>query len=58
MIEAPFSANDQLDSASGVSVDEFPSLLQQFLMFNQNKAPFQDVHVRTAIAEKLERSAL
>lgn len=58
VVTAPFSAIDQLEGVEGVEVREFPSLLNQFLMFNLSKEPFDDVNVRTAIAHALDKESM
>jgi peptide/nickel transport system substrate-binding protein len=54
----PFSSISQLQAISGVTVGLFPSSRTDFLEFNENQKPFQDVHVRRAISYALDRKAL
>jgi peptide/nickel transport system substrate-binding protein len=54
----PWSAIDSLKSTQGVVVKLFPSSRTDFLSFNQKRKPFQDVHVRRAIAYALDREAM
>ena len=54
----PWSAIDSLKGAQGVLVKLFPSSRTDFLSFNQKQQPFQDVHVRRAIAYALDRQAM
>jgi peptide/nickel transport system substrate-binding protein len=54
----PWSAIDSLKSAQGVVVKLFPSSRTDFLSFNQKRQPFQDVHVRRAIAYAIDREAM
>ena len=54
----PWAAIDSLKSSPGVVVKLFPSSRTDFLEFNQKHTPFQDVHVRRAIAYALDREAM
>lgn len=54
----PWSAIDSLKSTQGVVVKLFPSSRTDFLSFNQKQEPFQDAHVRRAIAYALDREAM
>lgn len=54
----PFSAISQLQHASGLKVDIFPSSRTDFLEFNEAHKPFQDIHVRRAISYALNRRAM
>jgi peptide/nickel transport system substrate-binding protein len=54
----PFSSVDQLKAASGVKVTLFPSTQTDYIMFNEQHKPFNDVHVRRAISYAINRKAL
>ncbi|QXG76660.1 ABC transporter substrate-binding protein [Modestobacter sp. L9-4] len=47
-----------LKSTPGIVATAFPSTRLDYLAFNQNKAPFQDVHVRRAIAYAIDRESM
>lgn len=47
-----------LSKAQGLTVKNFPSTKEQYLEFNHNIKPFQDVHVRRAISYALDRKAM
>jgi peptide/nickel transport system substrate-binding protein len=53
----PFSSIAQLKGNAAVTVDVFPSSRTDFLQFNNKAAPFNDVHVRRAVSEALDRKA-
>lgn len=53
-----FSTLDELRATNGVDVDLFKSTRTDYLMMNQNKKPYQDVHVRRAISYAIDRAAL
>ena len=54
----PFSQIAELKSNSAVNLDLFPSSRTDFLLFNYKVSPFNDVHVRRAICEAIDRSAI
>lgn len=54
----PFSSLDQVKASPGLRVDLFPSTKTDFIMMNQEKTPYQDVHVRRAISYAIDRQAL
>jgi peptide/nickel transport system substrate-binding protein len=54
----PFSSIDQLKNTPNVKVDLFPSTRTDYLMMNQTKTPYADVHVRRAISYAIDREAL
>lgn len=54
----PFSAVSQLKSTPGVTVTLFPSTKTDYIMFNEKKKPYDDVHVRRAISYAIDRAAL
>jgi peptide/nickel transport system substrate-binding protein len=47
-----------LKSTPGVNAMVFPSTQMDYIAFNENRAPFNDVHVRTAISDAIDRNAL
>ena len=47
-----------LKSTPGVNMNLFPSTQTNYLAFNENVKPFQDVHVRRAISLAINRKAL
>lgn len=47
-----------LESSPGVKVYAFPSTQHDFVEINQHRAPFDDVHIRRAIAFAVDREAL
>jgi peptide/nickel transport system substrate-binding protein len=54
----PFSSLQQLKATPGVKVDLFPSTRTDVIMMNQQKKPYDDVHVRRAISYAIDRAAL
>ncbi|MEU7880198.1 ABC transporter substrate-binding protein [Microbispora bryophytorum] len=54
----PFSSLAQLKSTPNVKVDLFPSTRTDYIMMNQHKKPYDDVHVRRAISYAIDREAL
>ena len=54
----PFSSLDQLKATQDVKVELFPSTRTDFIMMNETKTPYQDVHVRRAISYAINREAL
>ncbi|GII55976.1 glutathione ABC transporter substrate-binding protein [Planotetraspora thailandica] len=54
----PFSSLAQLKGTPNVKVDLFPSTKTDYIMMNQTKKPFDDVHVRRAISYAVDREAL
>jgi peptide/nickel transport system substrate-binding protein len=53
-----WSTVSQLKSTPGVAVDLFSSTRTDYLIFNEKRKPFQDVHVRRAISMAIDRKAL
>jgi peptide/nickel transport system substrate-binding protein len=53
-----FSSLDELRASSGVEVNVFPSTRTDYILMNENKKPFHDVHVRRAISYAIDRQAL
>lgn len=54
----PFSSLDQLKGQQGVTVKLFPSTKTDYILMNQAKKPYNDVHVRRAISYAIDRAAL
>ncbi len=54
----PFSTIDQLKGVQGVTVTLFPSTRTDYILMNQKRAPYDDVHVRRAISYAIDREAL
>lgn len=54
----PWSSVSSLKSTPNVNVQIAESSRTDFLVFNQKNKPFQDVHVRRAIAYALDRQAM
>ncbi|MET3807087.1 peptide/nickel transport system substrate-binding protein [Nakamurella sp. UYEF19] len=54
----PFSTIDQLKGVAGAAVTLFPSTRTDYILMNQKRAPFNDVHVRRAISYAIDREAL
>ncbi|CAN5598830.1 ABC transporter substrate-binding protein [soil metagenome] len=54
----PFSTVEQLKGVKGVAVTLFPSTRTDYILMNQKRAPFDDVHVRRAISYAIDREAL
>jgi peptide/nickel transport system substrate-binding protein len=53
-----WSTFSTLKSTPGVVATAFPSTEIDYLTFNEKKAPFTDVHVRQAISDAIDRTAL
>jgi len=53
-----WSSLASLKSAPGVNAQTFPSTQIDYIAFNQQRAPFGDVHVRRAISLAIDRKAL
>ena len=47
-----------LKGSPGIKVGVFPSSLTEFMILNNTKAPFNDVHVRRAIAHMVDKKAI
>jgi peptide/nickel transport system substrate-binding protein len=54
----PFSSLDQVKATPSVAVDLFPSTRTDYIMMNQTRTPYADVHVRRAISYAIDRQAL
>ena len=53
-----YSSVKTLKSVKGVTVKAFPSSATHYLIFNNTKAPFTDVHVRRALAHLVDKKAI
>jgi peptide/nickel transport system substrate-binding protein len=54
----PWSSLQQLQNTPGVKVELFPSTRTDYIMMNEQKKPYDDVHVRRAISYAIDREAL
>jgi peptide/nickel transport system substrate-binding protein len=54
----PFSSVQQLKGQPGVGVTLFPSTKTDYILMNENKKPYDDVHVRRAISYALDRESM
>jgi peptide/nickel transport system substrate-binding protein len=54
----PFSSISQLKAQPGVQVDLFPSTRTDYILMNQHKTPYADIHVRRAISYALDRESM
>jgi peptide/nickel transport system substrate-binding protein len=54
----PFSSIAQLKATPNVTVDLFPSTRTDYILMNQTKTPYADVHVRRAISYAIDREAM
>lgn len=54
----PFSSLQQLKGQPGVKVTLFPSTKTDYILMNQTKKPYDDVHVRRAISYAIDRQAM
>jgi peptide/nickel transport system substrate-binding protein len=54
----PFSSLDQLKATPNVKVEVFPSTRTDYILMNQTRGPYGDVHVRRAISFALDREAM
>lgn len=53
-----WSSFESLGSTPGVTATAFPSTRMDYIAFNQQVAPFDDVHVRRAIAFAIDRESM
>lgn len=53
-----WSSFASLKSSPGIVAHAFPSTQLDYVAFNQQRAPFDDVHIRRAIAYSIDRQAL
>jgi peptide/nickel transport system substrate-binding protein len=54
----PFSSLTQLKATPNIKVDLFPSTRTDYVLMNQTRGPYADVHVRRAISYALDREAM
>jgi peptide/nickel transport system substrate-binding protein len=54
----PFSSIADLQATEGVVMELFPSTRTDYLLFNHNVEPLNDVHVRRAISMAIDRQAM
>lgn len=54
----PFSSITQIKATPKLQVDLFPSTRTDYILMNQTKTPYADVHVRRAISYAIDRGAL
>jgi peptide/nickel transport system substrate-binding protein len=54
----PFSTVDQLKGVPDVTVTLFPSTRTDYILMNEQRPPYNDVHVRRAISYAIDREAL
>jgi peptide/nickel transport system substrate-binding protein len=54
----PWSSVADLKATSGVTMNLFPSTRTDYVLFNEQRKPFQDVHVRRAISYAIDRDAM
>jgi peptide/nickel transport system substrate-binding protein len=53
-----WSSLASLKSSPGINAVTFPSTQMDYIIFNQQRAPFNDVHIRTAISDAIDREAM
>ncbi|MCU1615203.1 MAG: appA [Frankiales bacterium] len=53
-----WSSFSSMKNAPGINAQTFPSTRMDYISLNQQRQPFQDVHVRRAIAYALDRNAM
>ena len=54
----PYSAISSLQSAPGITMSLFPSSRTDYVAFNEQRKPFQDPHVRRAVADAIDQKAV
>jgi peptide/nickel transport system substrate-binding protein len=52
----PFSSVEELKASPNLNLDLFPSTRTDYIMLNENREPFDDVHVRRAISYAINRA--
>ncbi|MGZ4567520.1 MAG: ABC transporter substrate-binding protein [Blastococcus sp.] len=53
-----WSSFSSLKGTAGINAQTFPSTYEEYITFNEQHKPFQDVHVRRAIASAIDRNAI
>ncbi|HEV7213045.1 MAG TPA: ABC transporter substrate-binding protein [Blastococcus sp.] len=53
-----WSSFSSLKGTAGINAQTFPSTYEEYVTFNEQRKPFQDVHVRRAIASAIDRNAI
>jgi peptide/nickel transport system substrate-binding protein len=53
-----WSSFQSLKGAAGINAQTFKSTYEEYVTFNEQRQPFQDVHVRRAIAYAIDRNAI
>jgi peptide/nickel transport system substrate-binding protein len=56
--DLPFNTMQTLTSMPGIRAEAFPGTTVFYIMFNTTKEPFDDVHLRRAIAHALNKEAM
>jgi peptide/nickel transport system substrate-binding protein len=56
--DIPFNTMQTLQASPGVNAEAFPGTTVFYIMFNTTVEPFDDVHVRRAIAHALDKEAM
>ncbi|HEY3750673.1 MAG TPA: ABC transporter substrate-binding protein [Pseudonocardiaceae bacterium] len=54
----PFSSLQQIQATPNLAIDLFPSTRTDYILMNQTRTPYADVHVRRAISYSIDRAAL
>jgi peptide/nickel transport system substrate-binding protein len=54
----PFSSLTQIKNTPNLKIDLFPSTRTDYILMNQTRRPYQDVHVRRAISYAIDRQTL
>jgi peptide/nickel transport system substrate-binding protein len=54
----PFSSLTQIKNTPNLKVNLFPSTRTDYILMNQTKGPYADVHVRRAISYAIDRQAM
>ena len=57
-VDVPYNEIEGLNGKDGITVDKFENSRLIYLLFNQKKAPFDDVRVRKAIAYGMDRQEI
>jgi peptide/nickel transport system substrate-binding protein len=56
--DVPFNTMQTLQATPGINAEAFPGTTVFFIMFNTTVEPFNDVHVRRAIAHAIDKEAM